>query len=66
MESAITSTVCASMDRPVDGRVTMLCRFPDYPKDADAALVALPYNSSLATRYAMVTISEKQETKDCK
>lgn len=28
------------------GRGTMLRGFPDYPKDADAALAALPYNSS--------------------
>ena len=40
-----TSTVCASMDRPTIGRVTTLRGFPDYSKDADAALAELPYNS---------------------
>ena len=45
-----TSTVCASTNRPKIGRATLLRGFPDYPKDADAALAMLAYNSSAQQR----------------
>jgi len=62
MEGAIHQHRLRFNDRPINGRVILLRPLPDYPKDADAALAALPYNSLAPSLRAMATaISGRQD-----
>lgn len=54
-----TSTVCVSTDRPTTQRVNASRLF--YPKDADAARVALSYNSFAQTMPAMAVASAEDK-----